>query len=46
MINKDSKIYITGHKGMVGSACWDLFLEKGFNNLIGKSSDELNLKNQ
>ena len=31
---------------MVGSACWELFLEKGFNNLIGKSSEELDLKNQ
>ena len=46
MINKDSKIYIAGHKGMVGSACWNLFLEKGYNNLIGKSSIELDLRNQ
>ena len=46
MINKDSKIYIAGHKGMVGSACWDLFLEKGYNNLIGKTSIELDLRNQ
>ena len=46
MINKDSKIYIAGHKGMVGSACWNLFLKKGYNNLIGKSSDKLDLKNQ
>ena len=46
MISKNSKIYIAGHNGMVGSACWDLFLEKGYNNLIGKSSTELDLRNQ
>jgi len=45
-ITKDTKIYIAGHKGMVGSACWRLLEKKGYKNLIGKSSKELNLKDQ
>jgi len=43
---KDTKIYIAGHKGMVGSACWRLLEKKGYKNLIGKSSKELDLKDQ
>lgn len=46
MLNKDSKIYIAGHNGMVGSACWRVLSEAGYTNLIGKSSRELDLKNQ
>ena len=46
MINKNSKIYIAGHKGMVGSACWRLFKSEGYFNLIGKTSKELDLKDQ
>ena len=45
-IIKDTKIYIAGHKGMVGSACWRLLEKKGYKNLIGKSSKELDLKDQ
>lgn len=45
-ITKDTKIYIAGHKGMVGSACLRLLEKKGYKNLIGKSSKELDLKNQ
>jgi GDP-L-fucose synthase len=45
-MNKDSKIYIAGHKGMVGSAIWRNLTFKGFTNLIGKTSRELDLKNQ
>ena len=45
-ITLDSKIYIAGHKGMVGSACWRLLEKKGYKNLIGKSSNELDLKDQ
>ncbi|MDC0875218.1 GDP-L-fucose synthase [Flavobacteriaceae bacterium] len=45
-MTKDTKIYIAGHKGMVGSACWRLLEKKGYNNLIGKSSNELDLKDQ
>lgn len=46
MINKDSKIYIAGHKGMVGSAVWRALEAKGYRNLIGKSSKALDLRNQ
>lgn len=41
-----AKIYIAGHKGMVGSAIWRTLTEKGFTNLIGRSSKELDLRNQ
>ena len=46
MISKDSKIYIAGHRGMVGSACWRALTETGYTNLIGKTSKELDLKDQ
>lgn len=46
MITKDSKIYISGHKGMVGSSCWKLLKKEGYNNLIGRTSNETDLRNQ
>ena len=46
MPNKKSKIYIAGHRGMVGSAVWRALESKGYSNLIGKSREELNLRNQ
>ena len=46
MISKQSKIYIAGHNGMVGSAIWRQVEEKGYSNLIGKSSKELDLRDQ
>ena len=45
-IPKDSKIYIAGHRGMVGSAVWRALETKGYTNLIGKTSRELDLRNQ
>lgn len=45
-MNKDTKIYIAGHNGMVGSAIWRILDTKGYKNLIGKSSTELDLRNQ
>ncbi|MBF4517637.1 GDP-L-fucose synthase [Flavobacterium sp. ANB] len=45
-MKKNTKIYIAGHKGMVGSAIWRALESKGYHNLIGKSSAELDLKNQ
>jgi len=42
----NSKIYIAGHRGMVGSAIWRALSSKGYNNLIGKTSRELDLRNQ
>lgn len=46
MISKKTKIYIAGHKGMVGSAIWRNLTANGFTNLIGKTSSELDLKDQ
>ena len=45
-ITLDSKIYISGHKGMVGSASWRALESKGYKNLIGYSSKELDLRDQ
>ena len=45
-LNKSSKIYIAGHLGMVGSACWRALEKLGYFNLIGKTSKELDLRNQ
>ncbi|WP_456313315.1 GDP-L-fucose synthase family protein [Pseudomonas shirazensis] len=45
-MNKNTKIYIAGHKGMVGSAIWRILSDQGFTNLIGVSSKELDLRNQ
>jgi GDP-L-fucose synthase len=46
MMNKSFKIYIAGHRGMVGSSIWRALEAKGYTNLIGKTSDELDLRNQ
>jgi GDP-L-fucose synthase len=46
MIQKSDKIYIAGHRGMVGSACWRALEAEGYTNLIGKSSKELDLRDQ
>lgn len=46
MISKESKIYIAGHRGMVGSAIWRQLSEQGYTNLIGLTSGELDLKDQ
>ena len=46
MINHNSKIYIAGHNGMVGSAINRLLVKKGFTNIITKTSKQLDLRNQ
>lgn len=46
MMNLNSKIYIAGHRGMVGSAIYDNLLKKGYTNIIHKTSSELDLRNQ
>lgn len=46
MLSKDAKIYIAGHRGMVGSACWRALSAAGYTNLIGKTSKELDLRDQ
>ena len=45
-MDKSLKIYIAGHRGMVGSAVWRALEKKGYTNLIGKTSKELDLRNQ
>ena len=45
-MNNDTKIYIAGHKGMVGSAIWRTLSAKGYTNLLGVSSSQLDLRNQ
>jgi len=45
-MNKDSKIYVAGHRGLVGSAIVRNLKEKGYINLIGRIHTELDLKNQ
>ncbi|HSF54202.1 MAG TPA: GDP-L-fucose synthase [Algoriphagus sp.] len=45
-IHLNSSIYIAGHRGMVGSAIWRALKAKGYSNLIGKTSSELDLRNQ
>ena len=46
MLNKKSKIYIAGHNGLVGSAIVRKLREKGYNNLITQTRNELDLTNQ
>ncbi|SHK16981.1 GDP-L-fucose synthase [Clostridium cavendishii DSM 21758] len=45
-MNKDSKIYIAGHRGLVGSAIVRNLELKGFKNIIGRTHKELDLTNQ
>jgi GDP-L-fucose synthase len=45
-MNTTTKIYIAGHRGMVGSAVWRALESKGYTNLVGRSSKELDLKDQ
>ena len=45
-LNKDDKIFIAGHNGMVGSAINRKFIQEGFKNILTYSSNELDLRNQ
>lgn len=45
-MNKESKIYVAGHKGLVGSAILNNLKSKGYHNFILRSSDQLDLRNQ
>ena len=42
-MNKDTKIYVAGHRGLVGSAIWKKLESKGYNNLTGRTHAELDL---
>ena len=46
MLDKDSKIYVAGHKGLVGSAIWNNLKKRGYNNLVGRTHKELDLTDQ
>lgn len=46
MLNQDSKIYVAGHRGMIGTELMKALREKGYNNLVYKSHNELDLTRQ
>lgn len=43
MLDKNAKIYVAGHHGLVGSAIWNNLLSRGYTNLVGRSHKELDL---
>ena len=45
-IDRRSKVYIAGHRGLVGSAIWRHLQEQGFTELVGASSSELDLRDR
>src|SRR6056297_683724 len=45
-MNKNDKIYIAGHRGMVGSAIHRKLKAEGFTNIVARNSSELELRNQ
>src|SRR5574344_781344 len=45
-LDKQSKIYVAGHRGLVGSAIWNNLKARGYNNLVGRSHSELDLTDQ
>ena len=46
MLEKNSKIYVAGHHGLVGSAIWNNLLQRGYTNLVARSHKELDLTDQ
>ena len=46
MLDKNTKIYVAGHRGLVGSAIWNNLWQRGYHNLIGRTHAELDLTNQ
>ena len=46
MIDKNAKIYVAGHRGLVGSAIWNNLKKRGYNNLVGRTHQELDLTEQ
>ena len=45
-LGKKSKIYVAGHRGLVGSAIWNNLKKRGYNNLVGRTHSELDLTDQ
>ena len=46
MLDKNTKIYVAGHRGLVGSAIWNNLQQRGYHNLVGRTHAELDLTNQ
>ena len=46
MLDQDSKIYVAGHRGLVGSAIWRNLESRGYTNLVGRTHSELDLTDQ
>ena len=46
MLDKTAKIYVAGHRGLVGSAIWNNLLSRGYTNLVGRTHKELDLTDQ
>jgi GDP-L-fucose synthase len=46
MFDKNSKIYVAGHHGLVGSAIWNNLKQRGYENLVGRTHQELDLTDQ
>ena len=46
MLDKNSKIYVAGHRGLVGSAIWNNLQKRGYTNLVGRPHQELDLTDQ
>ena len=45
-LDKNAKIYVAGHHGLVGSAIWNNLLQRGYTNLVGRTHQELDLTDQ
>lgn len=45
-LDRNSRFYVAGHRGLVGSAIWRMLQAEGFTDLVGRSSAELNLKDR
>lgn len=45
-LDRDASFYVAGHRGLAGSAIWRTLTGAGFNNLVGRTSEELDLKNR
>ena len=46
MLQKTSKIYVAGHRGLVGSAIWNNLMQRGYTHLVGRTHSQLDLTDQ
>jgi GDP-L-fucose synthase len=46
VLDRDSRVYVAGHRGLVGSAIWRYLVAQGFTNLVGRTSAELDLRDR